>query len=29
MPKGHGHRKGCTCGFCKKSHLYTKKKGRR
>lgn len=29
MAKGKGHKKGCSCGFCRKSHLYTKKKGKR
>lgn len=29
MAKGKGHRKGCGCGFCKKSGKYTKRKRRR
>lgn len=24
MAKGHGHRKSCKCGFCRKSHKHTK-----
>jgi hypothetical protein len=26
MAHGHGHRKSCECGFCTKSHRYTKRK---
>jgi hypothetical protein len=26
MAHGHGHRKGCKCGFCTKSHRHTKRK---
>lgn len=29
MAHGHGHPRNCTCGFCTKSHRYTKRKGRR
>jgi hypothetical protein len=29
MAHGHGHRKGCKCGFCRKSASYTKHGGRR
>jgi hypothetical protein len=35
MAKGHGHRKGCKCGFCTKSARYSgrgrrrKRRGRR
>jgi hypothetical protein len=29
MAKGHHHRKGCKCGFCTKSHKYTKRRKRR
>lgn len=26
MAHGHGHKKVCSCGFCTKSHRYTKRK---
>lgn len=26
MAKGHGHKKGCKCGFCTKSSRYTKRR---
>jgi len=29
MAHGHGHRKGCKCGFCTKSHKHTKHKKHR
>ncbi len=29
MAKGHGHRKGCKCGFCTKSHKHTKHRRRK
>ena len=29
MAHGHGHRKGCKCGFCTKSHRHTKHKKHR
>ena len=29
MAHGHGHPKGCKCGFCTKSHKYTKRPKRR
>lgn len=29
MAHGHGHKKGCRCGFCTKSAHYTKHRGRR
>jgi len=29
MAHGHGHSKGCRCGFCTKSHRYTKRRGKR
>jgi hypothetical protein len=29
MAKGHGHRKGCKCGFCRKSARYTKRRRRK
>lgn len=28
MAHGHGHKKGCACGFCRKSAKYTKKRKR-
>ena len=28
MAHGHGHKKSCKCGFCKKSHKHTKHKKR-
>lgn len=28
MAKGHGHHKGCSCGFCRKSSKYTKRRKR-
>jgi hypothetical protein len=28
MAKGRGHRKGCRCGFCRKSAKYTKRRKR-
>lgn len=29
MAHGHGHHKGCRCGFCTKSARYTKRRRRR
>lgn len=29
MAHGHGHKKGCKCGFCTKSSRYTKRRGRK
>jgi hypothetical protein len=29
MAKGHGHRKGCKCGFCRKSSKHTKRRKKR
>lgn len=26
MAKGKGHKKGCKCGFCRKSGKYTKRR---
>ena len=26
MAHGHGHKKGCKCGFCRKSARYTKRR---
>jgi hypothetical protein len=29
MAHGHGHKKSCKCGFCTKSHRFTKRRGHR
>lgn len=29
MAHGHGHKKGCHCGFCRKSSRYTKRRRRK
>ncbi len=29
MAHGHGHKKSCKCGFCRKSSRYTKRRRRR